>query len=109
MFLYYVFSLFSGAQCPCVREGPIYLTLRGLCPASNVDKIYFPKNIDGKFVLIGITSTSVSFNPGFEKWEMIVSSKKEATIGSSRNSFKSFLLGKYQNIILSKSKYNIIL
>ena len=85
----------SGAQCPCEKESAIYLTLRGLCPGSNVDTIYYPKNIEEKFVLIGITSTSVTFNPQSERWEMFVSSKKEKTTGLSRNSFKSFLLGEY--------------
>ena len=93
--IYHYYHYLSGAQCPCEKEGPIYLTLRGLCPASNVDIIYYPKNINEKFVLIGITSTYVTFNPGTEKWEMTVSSKKEKTTGSSRNSFQSFLLGKY--------------
>ena len=60
-----------------------------------MDTIYYPKNIEEKFVLIGITSTSVTFNPQSERWEMLVSSKKEKTTGLSRNSFRSFLLGEY--------------
>ena len=58
-----------------------------------MDTIYYPKNIEEKFVLIGITSTSVTFNPQSERWEMFVRSKKEKTTGLSKNSFRSFLLG----------------
>ena len=70
------------------------MKLRGLCPSSTIDTYYFPKNIAEKFVLLGITSTTVNFNPESERWEMNVSSKKEKTKGSSGNSFNSFLLGK---------------
>ena len=78
-----------------MKEEPIYLKLRGLCPSSTIDTFYFPKNIAEKFVLLGITSTTVNFNPASERWEMNVSSKKEKTTGSSGNSFNSFLLGKF--------------
>ena len=84
----------SGAQCPCEKESPIYLKLRGLCPSSNIDKFYYPKNIDEKFVYLGITSTTVKYNYASQRWDMDVSSKAEKTTGSSGKSFGSFLLGK---------------
>ena len=85
-----------------MKEEPIYLKLRGLCPSSTIDTLYFPKNIAEKFVLLGITSTTVNFNVASERWEMNVSSKKEKTTGSSGKSFSSFLLGKlcYNTIFL---------
>ena len=71
------------------------MKLRGLCPSSTIDTYYFPKNIAEKFVLLGITSTTLNFNPASVRWEMNVSSKKEKTTGISGYSFNSFLLGKF--------------
>ena len=90
----------SGAQCPCQKESPIYLKLRGLCPSTSIDKFYYPKNINEKFVLLGITSTAVKYNPASERWDMDVNSKARKTTGSSGNSFGSFLLGKNARVVI---------
>ena len=78
----------------CHKDQQIYLKLRGLCPDSNIDKFWVPRNKKGLLEYYGIISSEIHFNYEDYIWKMKVWGKKEKTIATSGNSFGSLLLGK---------------
>ena len=51
----------SAYACPCEAKGPMYLTLRGLCPDTNIDKYFVPQNKDhdGRTMFWGLFKTII--------------------------------------------------
>ena len=48
--------------CACEHPGQMYLQLRGLCPDSNLDKFYVPRNQEGAVILIGLKTSLISYD-----------------------------------------------
>ena len=91
-------------RCLCRKEDLVFMTLRGLCPHSNIDRFWIPRNYgDAELEYIGISSSRVSYDPVDNQWKMTVTGKKESTIGRSKASFESFLLGKSSWLIENDS------
>ena len=82
-------------RCLCRKEDLIYMTMRGLCPDSNIDRFWVPRNYgDADLEYIGISSSRIFYDNEEKQWKMTVTGKKERTVGTSKTSFESFLLGK---------------
>ena len=82
-------------HCICHRREQIYLTLRGLCPDTNIDTYWVPRNDEtSKLLYVGITSSRISFNYSANMWELGVVGKKERTVGTAETGFDSLLLGR---------------
>jgi hypothetical protein len=80
--------------CMCHKDQQIYLRLRGLCPDSNIDKFWVPRNRKGLLEYYGIISSEIQFNYDEYIWNMKVMGKKEKTTATSGNVFGSLMLGK---------------
>ena len=78
----------------CHKDQQIYLRLRGLCPDSNIDKFWVPRNKKGLLEYYGIISSEIQFNYDEYIWNMKVMGKKEKTTATSGNVFGSLMLGK---------------
>ena len=50
--------------CACVHPSQMYLQLRGLCPDTNMDRFYVPRNKEqsGAFILIGLKTSLISYD-----------------------------------------------
>ena len=82
-------------SCLCWRREQIYLTLRGLCPDTNIDTYWVPRNDEtSKLLYVGITSSQISFNYSANLWELGVVGKKERTVGRAETGLDSLLLGR---------------
>ena len=65
-------------HCVCEKSEEIYLTLRGLCPESNIDTYWVLRNDNtSKLIYVGIFSSQISFNYSANLWELSVVGKKE--------------------------------
>ena len=82
-------------HCVCQKREQIYLTLRGLCPDTNIDTYWVPRNDEtSKLLYVGITSSQISFNYSANMWELGVVGKKERTVGTAETGFDLLLLGR---------------
>ena len=82
-------------HCLCRKERQIYLTLRGLCPHSNIDSYWVPRNEKtSRLIYVGITSSQINFNYQANQWELDVVGKKEGTVGRADTGFESLMLGR---------------
>ena len=91
-------------HCVCERRDQIYLTLRGLCPDSNIDTYWVPRNTNTSgLIYVGITSSQISFNYSANLWELSVRGKKERTVGRADTGFDSLMLGRTSWMIESDS------
>ena len=48
--------------CACEHPNQMYLQLRGLCPDSNLDRFYVPRNQEGAVILIGLKTSLISYD-----------------------------------------------
>ena len=97
-------ALSENIHCVCERRDQIYLTLRGLCPESNIDTYWVPRNDNtSKLIYVGITSSQISFNYSANLWELSVVGKKERTVGRADTGFDSLMLGRTSWLIESDS------
>ena len=50
--------------CACEHPGQMYLQLRGLCPDTNLDRFYVPRNKQrsGALILIGLKTTLIAYD-----------------------------------------------
>ena len=93
-------------HCVCQNQKQPLLKLRGLCPKSNIDTYYIPKNDEasGQINYFGLTRTKVFYNEDQLKWNMDVLGKKEPTYATNKASKLSFLLGAHTWTIDKDSK-----
>ena len=48
--------------CACEHPNQMYLKMRGLCPDSNLDRFYVPRNQEGAVILIGLKTSLISYD-----------------------------------------------
>ena len=48
--------------CACEHPNQMYLQLRGLCPDTNLDRFYVPRNQEGAVILIGLKTSLISYD-----------------------------------------------
>ena len=87
-----------SVKCVCQHPRIIYLTLRGLCPFSAIDKYYMPYNdkATADFLLLGLKSTLASYNQVTSAWDMKVFGTTYNTTASCKIPKISYLLGKHE-------------
>ena len=56
--------------CACEHPGEIYLEMRGLCPESNIDRLYVPRNKrkSGSVQLIGLDTSIIEYDKNNLAW-----------------------------------------
>ena len=76
----------------------MYLQLRGLCPDSNIDQFYIPrnKNRSGKVNLIGFKNTIIEYEGSALAWQLRVFGGSANTTAKSESSMSSFVLGTHE-------------
>ena len=84
----------SPFQCLCENREQVYLTLRGLCRDSNIDRHWVTRNIRAELYYLGIQNSEMWYDYTNRNWQMKAVGKPELTAGTSDSSFHSFLLGK---------------
>ena len=81
-------------MCLCEKKEQPYLTLRGLCTDSNIDRYWVTSNFKAELLYFGIQNTEIWYDYSHKHWQMRTTGKPELTAGVSDSSFHSFLLGK---------------
>ena len=92
----------SSAQpvgCACEHPEQMYLQLRGLCPHSNIDRFYVPRNKmkSGAVMLIGLATTIIEYDNDNMLWRLTELSKN--TSATTNASLPSYALGAHEWII----------
>ena len=76
----------------------MYLQLRGLCPDSNIDQFYIPRNKkkSGKVMLIGFKNTIIEYEGAKQAWKLSVTGATANTSAKSESPLSSFVLGAHE-------------
>ena len=87
------------ATCGCEHPGQMYLQLRGLCPDSNIDRFYVPRNVKGtgSVQLLGLDTTIIEYDKDSLSWNLGVYSL--STTASTDAPLESFVLGSHNWLI----------
>ena len=85
----------SYLMCVCQSEGQMFLTMRGLCPHSDIDKYFVPQNkkFDGQTLFRGLYRTIIEYHEEDHLWHLKVFGVKSKTVATSYATKHSFLLG----------------
>ena len=81
--------------CPCTYHTPPILTLRGLCPHTDMDETYTPmrlSNDQANITIMGLTSSYIDYNTTLSQWVLKDNYDVTATIDASQS---SLALGKH--------------
>ena len=81
--------------CACEKEEEMYLQLRGLCPDSNIDNFYVPKNKrdSGVVLLIGLNTCEIEYDKETLSW--ILTDHSQNTTAVSNAPLDSYALGSH--------------
>ena len=81
--------------CACEHRDQMYLQLRGLCPYSNIDKLYIPRNKPRgtKLQLIGFRNSIIEHAGVDVGWKLKVNGLLQNTTAITESPLKSFVLG----------------
>ena len=79
----------------------MYLQLRGLCPDSNIDQDYIPRNRprSGSVDLIGFKNTVIEYEGAKLGWKLKVHGMLDNTTARSKASLSSYVLGTHEWVI----------
>ena len=86
----------NNMMCACESQGQMFLTMRGLCPDSNIDKYFVPQNNEygGQLLFRGLFKTIIEYHKTDLMWHLRVVGKNSVTVATSDASKQSFLLGR---------------
>ena len=81
--------------CACEKEEEMYLQLRGLCPDSNIDNFYVPKNKrdSGVVLLIGLNTCEIEYDKDTLSW--VLTDHSQNTTAVSNAPLDSYALGSH--------------
>ena len=79
----------------------MYLKLRGLCPDSNIDRDYIPRNRprSGSVDLLGFKTTVITYEGSKLGWKLKVFGMLDKTIARSNAPLSSYVLGTHEWVI----------
>ena len=99
----YTCTIPAVLTCACQHPQQMYLKLRGLCPQSNIDRFYVPRNKrqSGSVQVIGLKKTTIEYDKGDLMWSLAVESHN--TSATSEAAFESYALGAHEWIIQDDS------
>ena len=84
--------------CACEHPGQMYLQLRGLCPDTNLDTFFVPRNNkQGGVHLIGLMTSIIEYDKHEVIWKMMEYSKN--TSATTAAPYASYVLGKHEWMI----------
>ena len=80
----------------CEHPGQMYLQLRGLCPGSNIDRFYVPRNKErsGAMQIIGLETTIIEYDKTLKLW--VMNELSQNTSALMKGSLDSYALGSHQ-------------
>ena len=86
-------------NCACEHPHQMNLQLRGLCPASNIDRFYAPRNKkkSGAVLLLGLDTSIIEYENGNEKWKITEYSHNTTAITDA--ALASYVLGSHNWLI----------
>ena len=86
-------------NCACEHPQQMNLQLRGLCPASNIDRFYAPRNKkkSGAVLLLGLDTSIIEYENGNEKWKLTEYSHNTTAITDAP--LASYVLGSHNWLI----------
>ena len=89
----------SQIACACEHPGQMYLQLRGLCPKSNIDQFYVPRNKErsGAVLLIGLDTTIIDYDKETISWTLLENSQNTTAVTDAP--LASFVLGSHEWMI----------
>ena len=81
--------------CACEHQEQMYLQLRGLCPDSNIDKLYVPRNKPrgNKLELIGFKNSIIEHAGAEVGWKLTVNGLLQNTSAITESPLESYVLG----------------
>ena len=82
--------------CACQQSEQMYLQLRGLCPHSNIDRFYVPRNKrrSGAVQLIGLDTSSIEFDNEMLLWKLTEHSANTTAVAKALQD--TFALGSHE-------------
>ena len=82
--------------CACEQSSQMYLQLRGLCPHSNIDRFYVPRNVrrSGAVQLIGLDTSSIEFDNEMLLWKLTEHSANTTAVAKALQD--TFALGSHE-------------
>ena len=85
-------------MCACEHPEQMYLQLRGLCPESNIDPFYVPRNKPrtNKLQLIGFKKSIIEHMGADVGWKLKVHGLLQNTTAITESSLESYVLGTHQ-------------
>ena len=85
-------------SCACEHPGQMYLQLRGLCPDTNLDKFFVPRNTkQGSVHLIGLMTSIIEYDKHEIIWKMMEYSKNSSATTAAP--YASYVLGKHEWLV----------
>ena len=85
--------------CACEHPNQMYLQLRGLCPDSNIDRFYVPKNKkrSGAVQILGLDTTIIEYDKENVLWKLIEHSNN--ITASTSAPLATYVLGSHEWLI----------
>ena len=98
MMMMMIFSQAHRVLCACEHPEQMYLQLRGLCPDSNIDRFYIPRNKprSPKLQLIGFKNTVIEHMGAELGWRLRVTGMLQNTSATSQSPLASYVLGSHK-------------
>ena len=87
----YTCTIPAVLTCACQHPQQMYLKLRGLCPQSNIDRFYVPRNQRGAVQFIGLMNSIMEFDKNTLSWKLTDHLKDTRAV--SKASLASYVLG----------------
>ena len=85
--------------CACEHPGQMYLELRGLCPDSNIDRFYVPRNKmrSGAVILHGLDTTSIEYDKESLSWKLTEHNHNTTAVANAP--LATYVLGSHEWLI----------
>ena len=89
----------NAMTCACENQQEMYLQLRGLCPDSNIDTFYVPKNKknSGVVLLLGLQTSMIEYDKATLSW--VLTDHSQNTTAVSNAPLDSYALGSHSWLI----------
>ena len=90
-------SPFHPMNCGCEHPEQMYLQLRGLCPQSNIDTIYVPRNKEAAVLLLGLETSIIEYDKVEMAWSL--TEHKHNTTAVTDAALETYALGSHEWLI----------
>ena len=98
-------STYKANYLTCVCEHPqqMYLQLRGICPESNIDRLFIPRNMEhsGGVHLISLRTNMIKYDKNMLSWKLTEPFKNTTAVSNAP--LASYALGAHEWVIENDS------